>query len=111
MAPDDTESINGALQGTDEEGIGLERLSVYLQSAKAKVVVSRARVANAVALILVLAVVLSLPLSVWAVSRFPVEQASLLRDIFDRWYDIVGPILGAAVGALFGFACAGRGRE
>src|SRR5580765_2554638 len=76
----------------------------YLQRIHANIRKDQARVANRVALILVGAVVLSLPLYLvvdciflWRGS----PAAEKIQPIFDRWYTIVSPLAGTAIGAYY----------
>lgn len=92
--------------------VDLEATDVYLKRAKADVHRSKARAANSVALILVLGLVLSLPFYVLAIASVSSEAtATHLERIFVKWYDVVSPLVGAVVGALFGLTFSDRGRE
>ena len=61
----------------------------------------KARTANAVAVILVIGVVLSLPIYLAAVWRAP-TASDRIAAVFDKWYAIVSPLAGTAVGAYYG---------
>ena len=86
--------------------VDLEETDPYLKRVVADMRRSRARTADRVAIILVSAVVLSLPLYVIAVALAGTVDEDDLARIFGKWYDVVSPLLGAAIGALFGIAIA-----
>lgn len=86
--------------------VDLEETDPYLKRVSAKIRESRARTADHVAIILVSAVVLSLPLYVIAIALVGTVDEGDLTRIFGKWYDVVSPLLGAAIGALFGIAIA-----
>ena len=108
MDPIDKEDTNQYLRRLDNGLVDLEPQTSYLQRAKVAMNMSKTRAANWVAIILVVGLVLSLPLSVFAMLKVDAEQAKLIESVFDRWYDVVAPVLGAVVGALFGISIAGR---
>ena len=92
--------------------VDLEGTDVYLRRAKADVHRSKAQAANRIALVLVFGLVISLPFYVVAVGLFQSEAtATHIERIFMKWYDVVSPLVGAVVGALFGLSFADRGRE
>jgi hypothetical protein len=92
--------------------VDLEATDAYLRRAKADVHRSKARAANSVALILVLGLIVSLPFYVLALSVFPSEVAGAhLERIFMKWYDVVSPLVGAVIGALFGLTFSDKGRD
>jgi hypothetical protein len=107
------------LEGTDKYEakspngeVGLEATNSYLRRARADVHRSKAKAANWVALILVFGLVLSLPFYVIAIGLFTSETgAAHIERIFLKWYDVVSPLVGAVVGALFGLSLSDRGRE
>jgi hypothetical protein len=92
--------------------VDLEATDVYLRRAKADVHRSKARAANRVALILVLGLVLSLPFYIVVIASLPSEATTThLERIVLRWYDVVSPLVGAVIGALFGLTFSDRGRD
>jgi hypothetical protein len=97
----------------NEDGeVDLEATDAYLRQAKADVHRSKARAANWVALILVLGLVLSLPLNVVTMALISGEgTATHLDRVFQRWYDILAPLVGAVVGYLFGLSASERGHR
>lgn len=86
--------------------LNLEQTDPYLKRVVADMRRSRSHTADRVAIILVSAVVLSLPLYVIAVALVGTVDEDDLTRIFGKWYDVVSPLLGAAIGALFGIAIA-----
>jgi hypothetical protein len=92
--------------------VDLEATDSYLSQAKADVHRSKARAANWVALILVFGLVLSLPLNVLAMASISGEGTiTHLDGAFQRWYDILAPLVGAVVGYLFGLTAFERGHR
>lgn len=89
----------------------LEETDPYLKRVVANIRQSRARTADRVALILVSAVALSLPLYVIAIALVGTVTEDDLTRIFGKWYDVVSPLLGAAIGALYGIAIARPSHE
>lgn len=86
-----------------DESIELESpepTGTYLQRVDAEIKRSKARTADTVAIILLGALVASLPLSLLAIWLIP-EHADQATNAFDRWYNVVGPLAGAAIGAYF----------
>jgi hypothetical protein len=101
-------------QDTPNQGgeVDLEPTDAYLRQVKAEVHRSKARTANWVALILVLGLVISLPLNVLATAWISAEStATHLDRVFQRWYDIFAPLVGAVVGYLFGMSASERGQR
>ncbi len=70
----------------------------------------KARTANLLAMVLVVGVVLSLPLYLLSVWLVP-EGGDRLAVVFDKWYSIISPLAGTAIGAYYGarFERASRG--
>lgn len=93
----------------DKKEVDLEATDAYLRRAKADAQRLKARATNWIALILVIGLVLSLPLQVVAVAWFPGEaKVSQLEHVFERWYDVLTPLVAAVVGALFGLGLSER---
>src|SRR5713101_1879162 len=98
---------NVASEAANVQGreVDLEATDAYVKRAKADVHRSKARSANWVSLILVLGLVLSLPFYVVAIASFPSEPTPThIERIFLKWYDVVSPLVGAVIGALFGLS-------
>jgi len=95
---------------TERFEIDLEESDRYLRQVPAQIQHERARTANLVAIVLVFGVVLSLPVYLVAAWIKP-DQIEASRAIFDKWYAIVGPLVGTAIGAYYGarFGSSGRG--
>ena len=87
--------------------LGLESPDNYLKRVRADKEKEKARVANWVAIILVSGMVLSLPFyifTVWLVG----SDSPNVNEIFEKWYDVTAPLVGAVIGALFGLSMANR---
>ena len=91
--------------------LDLEPIKPYLKRVAADIRRSRARTANRVAMTLVYAIVGSLPLYVVAAAVVGSADVDTLTRIFDKWYSIVSPLVGTAIGTLFGIAIARTGPE
>jgi hypothetical protein len=72
----------------------------YLQRVDAEIKRRKARTADVVAIVLLVALAASLPLSLFAIWLIP-DHADQAATAFDRWYNVVGPLAGAAIGAYF----------
>lgn len=107
----DLEPTDQYLRKTDVGLLGLESIDAYVRRVKARIKLSRARAANVVAYILVGGVVFSLPLYVLAVALVTGDVSEDLATVFTKWYDVVAPLLGAVIGALFGMSIATRQRD
>lgn len=85
----------------DEEiRLDTEPLEEFLKRTPALIERQKARTANLVALLLVIGVLASLPIYLLTVLTIP-ESASLVQPVFDKWYALVSPLAGAAVGAYY----------
>ncbi len=94
--------------------VDLENKDPYLIRARveAEIRKARARTADRVALVLVSAVVGSLPLFLLAVALSGgTISTDAISTIFGKWYDVVSPLVGTAIGALFGIAIARPGSD
>jgi hypothetical protein len=80
----------------------------YRQGIPALIKHARARTANLVALVLVVGLVLSLPAFLVAVLVKP-ESLEVTQAIFEKWFSVVGPIVGTAIGAYYGARQSGKG--
>lgn len=84
-------------QGKDESFVlDTEDVQPFSKRVSAAIAEGRARTENRVALILVLAIVAALPLYVFAIWLLPDTQE--VSQAFDRWFTVMGPLAGAAVG-------------
>jgi hypothetical protein len=92
--------------------LGLEPTDDYVKRLKADVHRDKAKAANRVALILVLALVLYFPIYVLVIAFAPSEPtATHLERVFLKSYDVLSPLVGMVIGALFGLSLSDRGRE
>lgn len=107
----DLESTERYLQLPGESVLQLEPVDVYVGRVKAHISLSKARAANQVAHVLVWGLVLSLPLNALVIGFGRPEASTEIAGVFTKWYDIVAPLLGAVIGALFGLSIASRSRE
>lgn len=73
----------------------------FRQDVSALIAHGKARTANLVAVVLVTGVVLSLPLYLLVVWCGPtyVQHSGV---VFDKWYSIMSPLAGTAIGAYYG---------
>ena len=88
-------------QPTESFTLDIEPTEAFLCKVSATIRRERARTANKVVLTLVWGLVLSLPFYVTAVCFQP-DAATQLADIFGKWYTVVSPLAGAAIGAYYG---------
>jgi hypothetical protein len=93
-----------------DSSVGLEPLDAYVTRSKAQRELVKARTAGRVALILVSGLVLSLPLYVFAMalSLSGIDFSDRITTVFTKWYDVMAPLVGAVIGALFGLSIANR---
>ena len=84
---------------------------MYVKRTKATIGLSKAKAANIVAYMLVGGLVSSLLLYVLAVALAPAEASEQIAAVFNKWYDVVAPLAGAVIGALFGMSIANRRDE
>lgn len=107
----DLESIDQYLRGPERSPVELEPTAGYFRRVRAQINLSKARAANIVAYVLVTGLVASLPLYILAVWIAPTDSSELLSVVFTKWYDVVSPLLGAVIGALFGMSIASRRKD
>ena len=69
------------------------------QYIKQQIAHGHARTRNVVALILVWAIVLSLPTYLLAILL--VKNGESMDKVFERWFSLVGPLAGTAIGAYY----------
>jgi len=107
----DLEPTNQYLRKVESGVLGLEPVDAYVKRVKARINLSNAQAANVAAYMLVGGVVLSLPLYVLAVVLVTRESSGEIATVFTKWYDVVAPLAGAVIGALFGMRVASRERD
>ena len=105
--------VQPAEHGAD--GLRLEPVDSYVKRVKATISLSKARAANLVAYIMVIGVVSALPiyavLYVILATSGHSDSTGELGAVFTKWFDVVGPLLGAVIGALFGLSVAARQKD
>lgn len=69
----------------------------YIERVAHEIARDKAKTENRLAMVLVWALVLSLPTYFIAVSIRP-ANGTLLADAMDKWFTVLGPLAGAAVG-------------
>lgn len=84
----------------DEILLDIEPTDAYLTRVQADISRRKAKTANTVAVILVSALVLSLPLYLVVAWSAP-DKAELIQPVFDKWFAVMGPLVGTAVGAYY----------
>jgi len=87
------ESDDTARAGDERVSLDLESTGAYLDPIKK----AHADTRNKIALVFTYSLVLSLP--VYLVAKMLGKGADDLDKIFDRWFSVVGPLAGAAIGA------------
>src|SRR3954451_1951823 len=91
-----------AEESTERFELDVEPSSRYVRhDVPAQIQRDRARTANLVTLVLVFGVVLSLPAYLAAAWLKP-DALEPTRAIFDKWYSVVSPLVGTAIGAYYG---------
>ena len=104
----DLESTASYLRSDSSGPVDLESPGQYMERARADVHRSKAKAANVVAYILVTGLVLSLPLCLLAVGLAGGQIGENTAAVFTKWYDVVAPLLGAVIGAMYGMSIANR---
>ena len=84
----------------DEFRLDIDPTDAYLKRTPADIERQRARTANTVAMLLIAGVIGSLPLHLLALWLCP-DAAQSTAEVFERWYALVSPLAGAAVGAYY----------
>src|SRR5437762_376719 len=80
--------------------LDLDPVEGFLSQTPAVIERGRARTANLVAILLVIGLLISLPLYMVALLCKP-DAAQSLTAVFDKWYAVVSPLAGAALGAYY----------
>lgn len=73
----------------------------FLRRVEAEISRDKARTANTVTIILVASLLASLPVYLAIVPFVDKENIVRIDAMFDRWYHVVSPLAGAAVGAYY----------
>ncbi len=85
----------------DEEiQLDTDSLGDYKKLTPAVIERHKARTANALAILLIAGVVASLPIHLLALLFIP-ESADSIATVFGKWYALMSPLAGAAVGAYY----------
>jgi len=90
MPPESTESFK----------LDVDRVEDYLRQTPALIERRRAWTANLVAILLVVGLLISLPLYMIALMVKP-DAGVPLASVFEKWYAVVSPLAGAAIGAYY----------
>jgi hypothetical protein len=88
------------LENAESFKLDLDRVDAYLNQTPALIERAKARTANLVSVLLVCGLVGSLPLYITALLAKP-DSAQMLASVFEKWYSVVSPLAGAAIGAYF----------
>jgi|GEM_PF-3530539 hypothetical protein len=107
----DIESTDDYVRPAQNGILQLEPVDSYVKRVTANIKLSKAKAANWIGYTLVFGVVSSLYLYVWAVMASERDVSEQLATVFSKWYDVVGPLLGAVIGALFGMSIASRQQD
>ena len=102
-----TDADDGYVSPYSTNALGLESPNNYLKRIRADKEKEKAKVANWVAIILVSGMVLSLPFYVFTVWLIGSDSTNV-NEIFEKWYDVTAPLVGAVIGALFGLSIANK---
>ena len=97
----DQDSLAGqASEALPEEEISLsmDEPAGFIQRLHAHIAVEKSKTDNKIAQWLVASVILSLPVIFFALACGPVGCREVIKEAFDRWITLVGPLVGAAVG-------------
>ena len=92
------------LQEQDEFTVGLEDITPspeYIKRLPAKLRLWQALVSHFIAIILILALILSILLHAFLLWKLPGEQESI-GTAFEKWYAVISPFAGLALGAYYG---------
>lgn len=80
-----------------EIALDIDRKENFIENVKTEIARDKARTENRLATILVCALIASLPVYYVAVYYMPSNTAAL-TDAIDRWFTVLGPLAGAALG-------------
>lgn len=81
----------------EEFSLGIDPIERYLTTKAAQIAGERAKTENRIALILIVSIVASLPVFFVVIGLFP-DSTPDMREAYDRWLMVIGPLAGAAVG-------------
>lgn len=84
----------------EEFRLDIDPIDSYLKQTPAVIARRKADTANVLAILLVVAVIVSLPLHLLSVWLGP-EATDAITAVSDKWYAIISPLAGAAVGAYY----------
>ena len=88
------------------EDLQLEETDSYIRRVSARIRWRKARTASVVAVLLVASLVLSMPFYVLLAVFGPATVKLDVEQAFQRWYDVVSPLVGTIIGAMYGLAIA-----
>ena len=87
-------------QQHEEIRLDTEPLDEFLKRTPAVIERQRAWTANLLAVLLVAGVLLSLPVYLFTLLWKP-DSAELINVVFEKWFALISPLAGAAVGAYY----------
>lgn len=82
---------------SEEFSLGLDQTEHYRRKVAAEIARDRAMTENRIAMVLVVALVASLPVYFVALWLCP-GQAEELSNALEKWFTAIGPLAGAAIG-------------
>lgn len=98
--------------------LDLEGTEPYFRKLHAEIRLGRAKTANRLAYVLIGGVVAALPICVgalllgaWTGLSDPAATAQSLESVMGHWYQLVSPLAGTAIGAVFGIAIGRQSRD
>ncbi len=91
-------------EGQDEFVVGLEDITPSPENIRrlpTRLRLWRALVSHIIAAVLVISLVLSILLYTYLLCKYPQQEQSV-RGAFEKWYAVIGPFAGLALGAYYG---------
>ena len=79
----------------------LEDPKSYQQTVEAKIRRSHASTANSIAILLVLGLIFAFP-SYAVIAIYAPAASEKLAAVFEKWLNIISPLIGTAIGAYYG---------
>ena len=94
-----------AEQPSESIKLDVDPLETYLRQTPAIIERDKARTANRVTMLLIFGLLWALPLylvAVLATMWIKPDTSNLVSSVFDKWFSVVGPLAGTAIGAYYG---------